>query len=172
MTTANESPAPGTDPPGISAPGLHIDPDALEAASTHAIKATPNETGGILVGWHDHTTVVVTSMLTVTDKTAGHTHYIRNHQRAQKVLDAHRQTCGDHRVGYVGEWHSHPASQPPSSVDYNALADLTLETTQQVALVVLAVHPDNHVTPIGATAHRTGREVTITDVTIERRHHD
>jgi integrative and conjugative element protein (TIGR02256 family) len=168
MTTADRNSASIT----VTSPGLRIDPKALDTATHLALTALPREAGGILVGWHEDTTVVVAGMLAVPDKRAGRRHYVRNHKHAQKLLDAHRQACGDDRVGYVGEWHSHPAPQPPSSVDYNALAELTRDTSEQVALVVLAVHIDNKVTPVGATAHRVGREVTITDVTIESRDHD
>lgn len=150
-------------------PGLQVDPETLAEASALALAALPHETGGILVGWHDHQTIVVTGMLPVTDKKAGRSHYVRNHARAQKVLNAHRATCGDDRVGYVGEWHSHPAPQPPSHIDYNTIADITCETSQQVALIVLAIQPDNTITPVAATAHRHGREVTITNVPVESR---
>jgi integrative and conjugative element protein (TIGR02256 family) len=168
MTTAEDNSASRT----VVHAGLRIDPNALSTATHLALAALPRETGGILVGWHEEAIVVVAGMLAVPDKKAGRRHYVRNHKHAQKVLDAHRHTCDDDRVGYVGEWHSHPAPQPPSSVDYNALAELTRDTSDQVALVVLAVHPDNQVTPVGATARRIDREVTITDVTIESRDHD
>lgn len=168
MTTADGGPAPSTDPQ----PGLQIHPAALETAIRVALTALPRETGCILVGWHEDATVVVAGMLAVPDKKAGRCHYVRNGNDAQKVLDTHRASCVDRRVGYVGEWHSHPAPQPPSSVDYGALAELTRETNEQVALVVLAVQDGAQVTPLGATAQRVGREVTITDVTIESRNHD
>lgn len=168
MTTADEA----TPTASLSEPGLEVRAEALDAATGLALAALPRETGGILVGWHEDDTVVVTGMLPVLDKRAGRRHYVRNHKRGQKVLDQHREACADDRIGYVGEWHSHPAPQPPSSVDYNALADLTTDVTGQVALVVLAIHPDHHVTPVGATARRTGNEVTITNVTVESRDHD
>lgn len=168
MTTADEA-EPAAE---LSHPGLQIHTEALSTATTLALAALPRETGGILVGWHEDNTVVVTDLLPVPDRSAGRRHYVRNHKRAQKVLDQHRKACPDNRIGYVGEWHSHPAPQPPSSVDYNALANLATNVNGQVALVVLAIHFDHHITPVGATARRAGNEVTITDVTVESRDHD
>jgi integrative and conjugative element protein (TIGR02256 family) len=159
-------------PTVLPQPGLQVHREALDTATTLALAALPRETGGILVGWHEDDTVVVIAMLAVPDKKAGRRHYVRNHKRAQKVLDQYREACADDRIGYVGEWHSHPAPQPPSNVDYNALVDLATDVAGQVVLVVLAIHPDHHVTPVGATARRTATEVIITDVTVESRDHD
>lgn len=168
MTTADATSASGVG----AQPGLWIDSEALGSAADVSVAALPRETGGILAGWHQGTTVIVTAMLEVPDKKAGHCHYVRNYKRAQKTLDAHRRICGDDRVGYVGEWHSHPAPQPPSSVDYEALAKLTRHTIEQVALVVIVVDDGDQVTPLGAIAQRDGCEVTITDATIESRNHE
>lgn len=152
-------------------PTLRIGSEALEIAIALALRALPHETGGILVGWHEDKTVVVTGMLAVPGQEAGERYYARTQSQAQKVLDVHRRTCTDERVGYVGEWHSHPAPQPPSGVDYNVLTELARDTNQQVALVVLAVDADSRVTPFGTTAQHTGHELTITDVTVESRDH-
>lgn len=41
-------------------------------------------------------------------------------------------------VGYVGEWHSHPAAVEPSPVDLSAIADIAGATDDAVILVVLS----------------------------------
>lgn len=148
-------------------PRLHLSTTALTNGAALARMALPRETGGILVGWHEGDTVVVTDVLPVPDKCAGGHHYNRNHKRAQRVLDVHRKQTADENVGYVGEWHSHPAPQPPSHVDLNSLADLTEATDQTVALVVFAVHPDGTVNAVGAAGRRHGRTVTIQELEIE-----
>lgn len=148
-------------------PRLQLSATAVDKGSELARAALPRETGGILVGWHEGDTVVVTDVLPVPDKRAGGHHYNRNHTRAQRILKQHRKRTADENVGYVGEWHSHPAPQPPSHVDLNSLADLTEATDQTVALVIFAVHPDGTVSPVGAAARRRGRTVTIQDLVIE-----
>ena len=149
------------------APRLQLSMTALASGSELARAALPRETGGILVGWHEGDTVVVTDVLPVPDKRAGGHHYNRNHKRAQRVLDEHRKQIADANVGYVGEWHSHPAPQPPSHVDLNSLADLTDATDQSVALVVFAVHPNGTVSPVGAAGRRNRHTVTIQELVIE-----
>lgn len=166
MTTA-DAPAQSAQQP---LPGLGIAPEALEAATEVALAALPHEAGGILVGWHEGNSIVVTGMLPVPDKKAGRRHYVRHQRRAQAVLTAHREASDDDRTGYVGEWHSHPAPQPPSRIDYKAIADIAAQTDHPVALVVLAVQPDSAVTAIAATARRTGCcDVTIAHVPVESR---
>ncbi len=148
-------------------PRLQLAATALSNGSELARAALPRETGGILVGWHEDDTVVVTDVLPVPDKRAGGHHYSRNHKRAQRVLDQHRKQTADKNVGYVGEWHSHPAPQPPSHIDLNSLAELTEVTVHTVALVVFAVHPDGAVSPVGAAGRRHGRTVTIQELVVE-----
>lgn len=148
-------------------PRLQLSTTALTNGSELARMALPRETGGILAGWHKGDTVVVTDVLPVPDKRAGGHHYNRNHKRAQRVLDEHRKQTADQNVGYVGEWHSHPAPEPPSHVDLNSLADLTEATDRTVALVVFAVNPDGTVNPVGATGRRHGDTVTIQELEIE-----
>lgn len=155
-----------TDEPSMT-PRLQLSTTALANGSDLARAALPRETGGILVGWQEGDTVVVTDVLPVTDKRASGHHYNRNHKRAQRVLDQHRKRIADENIGYVGEWHSHPAPQPPSHVDLNSLADLTQVTDQTVALVVFAVHPDGAVSPVGAAGRRQGRTVTIQELVVE-----
>lgn len=148
-------------------PRLQLAATALTSGSDLARAALPRETGGILVGWHEGDTVVVTDVLHVPDKRASGHRYGRNHKRAQRVLDQHRMKAADKNVGYVGEWHSHPAPQPPSHVDLESLAELTEVTDQTVALVVFAVHPDGAVSPVGAAGRRNGRTVTIQELVVE-----
>ena len=51
--------------------------------------------------------------LVVEDPAAAHTTYELNRDPAQTALDAHIASQQDHNLRYVGEWHSHPALQPP-----------------------------------------------------------
>lgn len=138
--------------------------------STQLALDSPNEIGGILVGWWESgTTAVVRDFLVVTDLHSGTHHYERGHKEAQKLLTELLNELQDPKIGYIGEWHSHPAPQPPSSADRKAIADITRENKDPVALVVLAATPDRNIIPFGLVSRtRWPRRIFLEDATIER----
>jgi integrative and conjugative element protein (TIGR02256 family) len=109
--------------------------DATAAAST----SLPKETGGILLGWREPDAIVVARLIEVADPDAGHTTYTRSHAHAEAVLQRALADapCGD-VVGYVGEWHVHPALQGPSRQDRRELRAVARRSAHAVALIVLA----------------------------------
>ena len=132
-------------------------------AESLAVRASPHELGGILVGWwEDHSKVVVQDLLPVPDQGAGRDHYERRHSPAQRVLDDYVLTNADPKCGYVGEWHSHPAPLPPSSIDRAVLRAIVRQVNHPVALVVLALGSDDVVTVHGLVGCRgwLGRATT------------
>lgn len=151
MTTAD---------PGQERP-LRLLGTARAAAARMALEARPLETGGILLGWREDETIVVSHVLQIGDPHASTHEYTRSDHDAQRALDAFRSISPDARIGYVGEWHSHPVDQPPSHIDYDSLRQLARETEHEVALAVFAVNHDDSVTPFLATATRDGREVVV-----------
>lgn len=95
--------------------------DMIKAAAA----AHPNETGGILVG------VVVGSDLTLTrpwvlhavevpSRKSGPRHYQLPRGARQRVVLRLRKTDG--RLGYLGDWHSHPGDIDPSPTDSESIA--------------------------------------------------
>jgi proteasome lid subunit RPN8/RPN11 len=89
---------------------------------TAATTALPNETGGILLGYRTLDGVRVTGAIEVPDRRATGTSYRRSHRHAsRKLATALALEPAGSPVGYVGEWHSHPAPQPPSAPDLTAL---------------------------------------------------
>lgn len=142
-------------------PRLRLVEAARADASRMALDSRPLETGGILLGWHEDDAIVVSHVLRVTDPQARTYEYIRNDKAAQSALDDFRSSSPDEHIGYVGEWHSHPAQQPPSHIDYATLRGLALDADYQVALAVFSVNFDGSVTPYLATANRRGRRVEI-----------
>lgn len=151
-------------------PVVHISRQSLALGSRHAIEAGSKELGGILVGWWENSCIaVVHDLLIVPDTGAGRTHYKRKHNGAQDILNLYRDGLDDHRVGYIGEWHSHPARQPPSGTDRATLASITRRSGNAVLLVVLSVER-GEVTPhalIGSPG-RWRRRRTIVEAAIER----
>ena len=67
------------------------------------------------------------------------------------------RTRDDPRCGYVGEWHSHPAPQPPSATDRGALSAIVRQDRKPVALVVLALTREGEVTSTASSGVRAGR---------------
>lgn len=108
-----------------------------------ATVALPKETGGILIGYRTADGVFVTGAIEVRDRRATRTSYRRSHRQATKRLaEALELEAPDSPVGYVGEWHSHPAPQPPSGQDLTALAETALVATDDIVLVVLSRERD------------------------------
>jgi len=109
--------------------------EALEALATSAL---PNEAGGILLGWRMSGCIHVYKALEVPDRAAGRASYLRKHDVAEAVLQAELiHVAGNPAVGYVGEWHSHPAALPPSSQDERELRDIARLAGGAVTMIVV-----------------------------------
>lgn len=128
--------------------------DALAAATERAFARLPRETGGILIGWRDGRNIVVDQLVEVPDDTSTGHRYHRRHAPAQHHLDQH--ISGDNLLGYVGEWHSHPAPHPPSPTDRRAIRGAARHAHGPIALIVLQIWPTTgQVTPTGLVAEPT-----------------
>lgn len=105
--------------------------DALAAhLEVLRLAALPDETGGVLLGYHDFNVgavVLVDALPAPSDSSASPGSFERGTAGlAKSVQDASTRTAGI--VGYVGEWHSHPRghSATPSRDDLIQLAELSL----------------------------------------------
>lgn len=104
--------------------GLAAHLKALRAA------ALPNETGGVLLGYHDFNVrgiVLVDALPAPSDSRASPGSFERGTAGLLKaVQEASARTAGI--VGYVGEWHSHPPghSASPSRDDLIQLIEISL----------------------------------------------
>lgn len=127
-------------------------------------EALPNEIGGILIGWRHNDAVVVSRALVVPDPTADGRHYTLDHDAAEEALQLHYRDHPDALEGYVGEWHSHPEAQPPSSLDRVSISKASRKVHMPIALLVLAYEPPTDaITPFGLLVRRRrlGRSVEI-----------
>lgn len=149
---------------------IQISAKALADAQELAYQAAPDELGGILVGWWEGNNVaVVKGLLPVPDRHAGRAHYERRHILGQAVLDDHLRACVDPSSGYVGEWHSHPAPQPPSSIDKGALSGIVKQERRRAVLLVLALNSHGATDLYGLFGHpRWPHRVVTERATIER----
>ncbi|MFP5321568.1 MAG: Mov34/MPN/PAD-1 family protein, partial [Acidimicrobiia bacterium] len=122
----------------------------------HASVDPMRETGGILLGWRQPNGIHVEQALEISDRQAGHTWYRRRHAPAEAALAAVlEQVPKDSDLGYVGEWHTHPAPVGPSFCDRRELRRISGKTTHEVALLVVAYDRGTSTwVPVGLTALR------------------
>lgn len=100
-------------------------------------RALPLETGGILIGHRDGEHVVVTRAVEVPSPAATRRSYRLDHDQAQAALVRDlRAHPSDGLAGYVGEWHTHPASVGPSIVDRVSIASAARKSKSPIALIV------------------------------------
>ncbi|MBU2621136.1 MAG: Mov34/MPN/PAD-1 family protein [Proteobacteria bacterium] len=103
----------------------------------------PNETGGVILGYIDQKLrhiYVVDVLNAPADSDSDRTGFTRGVEGLKAALDeVARRTANI--VGYIGEWHSHPAftSAYPSSIDRTLIKQLadTLELDGQPALMII-----------------------------------
>lgn len=99
--------------------------------------ALPNETGGVLVGCMIDDRPVVTDVVEIHDETATERHYRVPEGATANAVAAARQR--DARLGYLGEWHSHPAGSEPSTLDVAAMLGAAEDSgTSEPVLVLVA----------------------------------
>jgi proteasome lid subunit RPN8/RPN11 len=135
---------------------LLVEPAAWQTILDAAGEDAMRETGGVLLGWRHEKGVYVHDALVVPDSHANHTFYRRRHKPATDVLDAALAALPDASpIGYVGEWHSHPAPTGPSWVDRFEMRRISKQTKAAVGLLVCTYDAKTDVfTPVGVIAER------------------
>lgn len=120
-----------------------ISPQARDALKVAARASSEQEHGGILIGYRDTDGITIDDIIEVTDTTATRTRYLRRESPARQALAAYLDRPGlEQTLGYVGEWHTHPAPAPPSFTDRQAMRTMTRRNRETVALIVAALQPD------------------------------
>jgi proteasome lid subunit RPN8/RPN11 len=104
---------------------LLITENARSTMTTAAARAHPDETGGILIGVYldGHPWITTAIEITTTDK--GRSHYRIPAGTTQAAVL--RARAIDHRLGYLGDWHSHPDDVGPSRTDLATLAFISMK---------------------------------------------
>lgn len=98
---------------------------ALEQILAAAGEHHPDEIGGVLIGVETERRPWVTRAVTVPSRRATPVYYeIPAGARRQAVRRSRRD---DPRLGYLGDWHSHPADIGPSGKDRETMADLAAD---------------------------------------------
>lgn len=99
--------------------------------------AYPKETGGLVLGWWEGKSPVIHSVVEVSDPAAGPTRWQRNERVATLVLEESLLKTSVAHLGYIGDWHSHPANIGPSATDIAALRRVSRQYPQAVVLLVV-----------------------------------
>jgi len=92
----------------------------LAAAHEHF----PDEIGGVLIGVENGRRPWVTQAVTVPSRRATPVYYEIPAGARQRVVRRSRRD--DPRLGYLGDWHSHPADIGPSDKDRETMAELAV----------------------------------------------
>lgn len=101
-----------------------------------AASAHPTETGGLLLGWWSGPVPVAVAFVEVPDPCAHRNRWSRDEASAATALEQARTRYPAH-VGYVGDWHSHPADVGPSPADIRAIRRVSRQYYDAVALAVV-----------------------------------
>ena len=132
--------------------------EAHEVIAAATAKSLPTETGGILLGYHESNTIVVTNALTIGSDRASTNQYVRDDVKANNLLkDFLADRAADDPTGYVGEWHSHPAPAGPSPKDVSALRTIAKTSDVPIALVVRSTSLTAPFHGVTAQRQRLGR---------------
>jgi integrative and conjugative element protein (TIGR02256 family) len=100
-------------------PELLIAESAIDQLRRAASLSHPLETGGILVGVHANQQPWATMAIELPAASRGRTRYHLAGGATQPAVLRTREI--DPRLGYIGDWHSHPADVPPSRTDLASL---------------------------------------------------
>lgn len=116
--------------------GVAVHPAAARVITAAAAAAAPRETGGLLVGWWEPQRIVVAHALEVPDPDAGPHGWTRQERAAQCALDAALRKCEHPWLGYVGDWHSHPAPRGASPTDLCSIRRASRQYRHPLLLLV------------------------------------
>ena len=144
-----------------SAPSIDVRAGAHDTIASETAKRLPLETGGILLGYREGDNVVITHALVVDGGGATKDRYVRDDVRANEHLaEFLSERARDDPIGYVGEWHSHPAASGPSTIDRNAMRDAGKAGEGPVALLVFTPAGTGAYFGLIARRQRLGRVAT------------
>jgi integrative and conjugative element protein (TIGR02256 family) len=121
----------------------------------------PIETGGILIGFRDGVHVRVKDALEVHDPTAPHTSYTLRAKPRETALTRYLQSLPPNSLmGYVGDWHTHPADAEPSGTDRSQFLRDSFKAADILAMIVM-IKTANGWRPEGLLASSPGRVQTV-----------
>jgi len=101
-----------------------------------AVAAEPFETGGLLLGWWEEGVVVVRYAIEVLDQAATSSGWTRSEVQSQAALDSALDLHQHPWLGYIGDWHTHPAPCGPSDQDERSIRRASRSYPEPLLLLV------------------------------------
>lgn len=123
-------------------PELRIAEKAQSTMMIAAARAHPVETGGILVGVHVDGQPWVTGAMEIVTADRGRSHFRIPAGATQPAVL--RARAFDQRLGYLGDWHSHPADVGPSRTDMASLGVISMRHPLQPNPTQIVVRRTDH----------------------------
>ena len=124
---------------------IPITVDLSESARQVAIEAAeaahPLETGGVLVGTEIDRRITVSGVVEVADPDAQPNRYHMGEGAVAEALALAKEA--DSRVGYLGEWHSHPEARGPSPLDVATMLSIAADSDCTNPVLLLVLPSDN-----------------------------
>lgn len=97
----------------------------------------PRETGGVLIGVLAGSRPWVTHAVHVPSPRSSGTSYEIPAGARRRAVD--RARCFDQRVGYLGDWHSHPVDVEPSERDATTMKRVAVDPYAECSMPLLLV---------------------------------
>lgn len=120
----------------LTRPKVLVADEIMSWLKNEGLRSLPFETGGILAGFRSENQVVITRASVVQDPRSGSTTYKLTASSATNAL-AKLKADAPEVVGYVGDWHTHPADAPPSHLDRASMTKVARSSSDIIALLVL-----------------------------------
>jgi hypothetical protein len=114
---------------------------ALAELCARTLAALPNETGGVLLGFLDGERPVVVDAVEHVDPDATPCRYRLPAEETQRIVEEARGR--DDRLGYLGDWHTHPSGAGPSDLDTAAMLGARAHGGFERPLLVLGTPTDD-----------------------------
>lgn len=99
-----------------------------------AMLSHPSEAGGILVGVRAEGTLWVTQAMEIKPSARARSSYLLPRGATRRLVKTARLV--DSRLGYLGDWHSHPADVPASATDRSTLLRTAVRDREPTVLLV------------------------------------
>lgn len=116
--------------------------------------ALPNETGGIMLGFMTQDGPLVTDLLEIVAVVSKRASFKIPKGLTQEIVRARK--AGGEQIGYLGDWHSHPAPMGPSLVDFKTLAALSGKGTNPRLIGLVRVDGDGWIVQMWRWDSRLG----------------
>jgi integrative and conjugative element protein (TIGR02256 family) len=108
----------------VPRPPILVVEEALVSLRACADAAAPFETGGLIVGVTTTDSIWITSFVEIQGIMRHRSRFVIPAGVTHPTIDALRRQ--DRRLGYLGDWHTHPADVGPSCVDFKTFLDLAI----------------------------------------------